>query len=154
MRVTEDLYCITSVNHIGVAQDLVDAGQHPLASYLAGLAVECMLRAYSHRIAGEFDARHDLRLWYKRSKFDVFVPASRSDEISLAIALVIGQWNNSQRYYSLELLRAEWKSAGLSRSIRGDFVKECTHQLVDAAWTIVSLGEEQWKNSFTKSKSY
>ncbi len=154
MKVTEDSYRIAAVNHIGVAQDLVDSGQYSLASYLAGLAVECMLRAYSHRTAGEFEARHDLRLWYKRSKFDVFVPASRSDETSTAIALVIGQWNNSQRYYSLELLRAEWKFAGLSRGIRGDFVKECTHQLVDAAWTIVLLGEEQWKNSFTKSKNY
>ena len=152
MKVTEDSYRIAAVDHIGVAQDLYEYGQYPIAAYLAGLAVECMLRAYSHRLPGDFDARHDLRLWYRRSRFDVFVPETRKSDIGSALTIVASYWNNSQRYYSVQLLRAEWKNAELDRGIRGDYVKEITRRLVDAAWEVVTLGEEQWKNSLRKSK--
>ena len=154
MKVTEDSYRAAAVAHIDAAEDLAEAKQYPLASYVAGLAVECMLRAYSSRLEGTFDARHDLRLWYQRSKFDAIVPVSRVDEISSALVTVASQWNNSQRYYSVELLRAEWKNAELDRGIRGDAGKELTRRLVSAAWEIVTLGEQQWKNSLRKSKDY
>lgn len=154
MKVTEESYRIAAINHVSAAQDLVEEAQYPLAAYLSGLAVECMLRAYSHRINSAFDARHDLRLWYQRCKFDAIIPEDRAEDISSALALVVAQWNNSQRYYSAELLRAEWKRAELDRGIRGNFVKERTRRIVDAAWEIVTLGEEQWKNSLRKSKSY
>jgi len=154
MKVTEDSYRIAAINHASTAQDLVDNGRYPIAAYLAGLAVECMLRAYSHRIIGEFDARHDLRLWFRRSKFESVVPTIRADETDQAFTTVAAQWSNSQRYYSVELLRAEWKAAELDRGIRGDFVKERTRRLVNASWKIVRLGEEQWQNSLRKSKSY
>lgn len=154
MKVTEDAYRIAAVSHVSVAQDLIEEEQYPLAAYLSGLSVECMLRAYSHRINDVFDARHDLRLWYQKCKFDAIIPESRTEQISSALALVVAQWNNSQRYYSVELLRAEWKHAELDRGIRGNFVKERTRRMVDAAWEIVTLGEQQWKNSLRKSKNY
>jgi len=153
MKVTEDSYRIAAGNHASIAQNLVDSGQYPLASYLAGLAVECMIRAYSYRIVGEFDARHDLRLWYRRSRFDAFVPENRRVDLVSAFTIIVARWNNSQRYYSVELLKAEWKSAELDRGVRGDFVKERTRQLTDAASTIVALGETQWKNSLRRSKN-
>ena len=153
MKVTEDSYRVAAVDHIDAAEDLAEAKQYPLACYVAGLAVECMLRAYSYRLEGEFEARHDLRLWYRRSKFDAIVPSSRVDEVSSALVTVASHWNNSQRYYSAELLKAEWKNAELDRGVRGDVVKELTRRLVSAAWEIVTLGEKQWKNSWQKSKA-
>ena len=154
MKVTADSYRTAAVNHIGSSQDLVEAKQYPLAAYVAGLSVECMLRAYSQHVSATFDARHDLRVWYQRSRFDAIVPTSRALEVGSSITVVATHWSNSQRYYSVELLRAEWKNDELDRGIRGDLVKELTRRLVDAAWEIVTLGEEQWVNSLRKSKSY
>lgn len=154
MKVTAQSYREAALSRASTAQDLYEQKNSVAASYLAGLAVECTLRAYAHRAEKPFDARHDLWNWYQKSGFESVVPSSRRADISIALGLVVSHWNNSQRYYSLELLRAEWKNAELDRGVRGDFVKELTRRLVDAAWEIVTLGEEQWENSLRKLKSY
>lgn len=152
MKVTAESYRLASLSHIDVAQSLLEKKEFVLASYLAGLSVECMLRAYAHRVDSIFDGKHDLQNWLKKSRFDAVVPDDRQKDISADLSLVVSQWNNSQRYYSLELLRAELKSARLDRGIQGDFVKKLTRRLVSAALEIVTLGEEQWKNSLKQSQ--
>ena len=150
MKVTEKSYHEASISHIDAAQSLLDQRQFVLASYTAGLSVECMLRAYAHRVDSTFNGKHNLEIWLKKSRFEAAVPDDRQNDISAALGIVVSQWNNSQRYYSVELLKAEWHSAELDRGIKGDPVKELTRRLVNAALEIVTLGEEQWKNSFKR----
>lgn len=150
MKVTEDSYRIAAANHVLSAQSLLEARQYPLANYLAGLSVECMLRAYSsYRNAG-FDARHDLRLRYEKSDLDAIVSANQRAEVSVALGVVFAQWNNSQRYYSAALYRSEIKQELLNRGIKGDPAKEVTRRTVDAALVIVVIGEAQWMNFLKK----
>jgi len=153
MKVTEQSYREASLSHIDVAQSLLEPRQFVLASYLSGLSVECMLRAYAHRVDSTFNGKHDLEIWLKKSRFDAIVPDGRQNDVGVALSTVVSQWSNSQRYYSVELLRADWKSAGLDRGIKGDPVKELTRRLVNAALEIVTLGEEQWKNSLKRSQN-
>lgn len=153
MKVTEKSYHEAAISHIDVAQSLLDQKQFVLASYIAGLSVECMLRAYAHRVSNTFNEKHNLEVWLKKSRFDAVVPHDRQNDISAALGLIVSQWSNSQRYYSVELLRSEWHSAELDRGIKGDPVKELTQRLVDAALEIVTLGEEQWKNSLKRSQN-
>ena len=151
MKVTAQSYREAAVTHVQAAQNLLDARQYPVANYLAGLSVECILRAYSNHLDATFDARHDLRRWYEKSGLESVVSTKQRAEISTALSIVSSQWNNSQRYYSIELYRAEIKQAKLDRSIKGDPVKEVTRRTVDAALEIVVVGEAQWKNFLKKS---
>jgi len=154
VKVNEQAYREASLGHIYVAQNLLEQNQFLVASYLAGLSVECMLRAYAYRVDSAFNARHKLDEWYKKSHFDAVVPEDRQKDIGAALSLVVSQWNNSQQYYSLELLKSSWKSAELDRGIKGDFVKELTRRLVNAALEIVTLGEAQWKNWLKRSGDF
>ncbi len=153
MKVTGQSYRKAALDHVDVAQSLLEQKQFALVSYLAGLSVECMLRAYAHRVDQTFDGKHNLQVWFRKSRFDAVIPDGRQKEIGAALSLVVSQWNNSQRYYSLDLLKSEWKSAGLDRGIKGDFAKELTRRLVSAALDLVTIGEEQWKNSLKRSQN-
>lgn len=61
MKVTAESYLEAAMAHVEATRTLLENHQFPLSNYLAGLAVECLLRAYSHRLDDTFDARHDLR---------------------------------------------------------------------------------------------
>ena len=150
MKVTAQSYREAAVADVQAAQNMLDTRQYPLANYLAGLSVECMLRAYSNYLDDSFDARHDLRRWYEKSGLEAIVSAKQRAEVSIALSIVSAQWNNSQRYYSAELYRAEIKQAQLDRGIKGDPVKEVTRRTVDAALEIVVIGEAQWMNFLKK----
>lgn len=150
MKFTAEAYHEASLEHIDSARELLDQKRFALANYIAGVAVECIFRAYSLRLGGGFDCRHDLKLWYDAAKFDNIVPANRRELISLSEGIICTHWSNSQRYCSIEFLRAYFKLAGLDRGMRGDFVKELTRQTVEAAFEIVTLGDRQWKSSSKK----
>ena len=150
MKFTAEAYHEVSLEHIDSARELLDQKQYALANYIAGVAVECILRADSFRLDTSFDCRHDLRLWYDAAKFDNIVPADRRELISLSEGIVYTHWSNSQRYCSINFLRAYFKLAGLDRGIRGEFVKELTRKTVEAAFEIVTLGDRQWKISSKK----
>lgn len=150
MKVTEESYRESALAQIEVAQSLIAQRQYPLANYLAGLSVECMLRAYGSRTDTSFDARHDLRRWYEKSSLEEAVSEGQRQSISTALSIVASHWNNSQRYYSVEIYRAEIKQALLDRGIKGDPVKEITRRTVNASLEIVIVGDAQWKNYLRK----
>ena len=55
-------YKIAAEEHVSAARELYVRQRYVLAHYVAGLAVECMLRAYRGRIDPVFYGRHDLYL--------------------------------------------------------------------------------------------
>ncbi len=57
------------MERMGQAQHLYRQGEgyYALAMYTAGLAVECLLRAYLVQRKAEFESRHDLLLLFKES---------------------------------------------------------------------------------------
>jgi len=67
MDFTADHYFDASVERMSQAQHLYREGEgyYALAMYAAGLAVECLLRAYMVKRKREFESRHDLLLLFK-----------------------------------------------------------------------------------------
>jgi hypothetical protein len=133
-----------------VAQSLYDRDQFVLANYVAGLSTECVLRAYRHMIDPEFDARHDLGLLFKQSKFNAVVPESRRVQVAAALVVAVGLWSNDHRFLSERALRVKWKRKKFDRGVKGDFVKERTRQLVNAASEIVTVGVTRWTSYFAR----
>ncbi len=137
-------YRAAAAEHVTVASELYDLKQYVLANYVAGVATECIFRAYRHKIDPEFDARHDLLRLYKISKFVEVVPAARVEEYAAHVGTVAVQWSNNHRYRAEKALRTYLKRAQLDRGMKGDFLKELTRRCVNAATEIVIFGVQKW----------
>lgn len=115
-----------------------------MAHYVAGLAVECILRAYRYRIDPAFTARHDLRALYAESRFGERLAPEDAQRILAALAEVITRWSNSHRYRSEAALREYLRRAGLNG--KGKFVKESSRRIVNAALMLVDQGALRWND--------
>jgi HEPN domain-containing protein len=144
MAIDAETYRAAAKEHVTAARVLYDNGHFALAHYVAGLAVECILRAYRARVDGEFDSRHDLKRLSDLAKFAQVVPQRREEAIGVAFAVVLAQWSNEHRFRSVAALRKYLTRLGLYRGVKGDFVKECTRRIVNAASEIVALGVTRW----------
>ena len=145
-----ETYRDAATEHVTVARELYDSDRLVLANYVAGLAVECMLRAYRLKIDPEFDSRHDIDKLYKLARFADVIPSSEVEEVGAALGDVIALWSNENRFLSYAALRRRWTKRKLYKGIRGDFVKERVRRLVNAASQIVTTGAVRW-NSSTES---
>src|SRR3989337_1547606 len=69
MDFTADHYFRSGMERMSQAQNLYREGEncYALAMYAAGLAVECLLRAYMVKRKREFESCHDLLLLFKES---------------------------------------------------------------------------------------
>lgn len=72
--------------HVLAAQDLWQAQDYVLGIYAAGLAVEALFRGYCAKRSREFDARHDLQEWARKSGFDGLVPNGEFERYSVALS--------------------------------------------------------------------
>lgn len=142
------VYRDAAIEHITVARELYETGRYVLANYVAGLAVECMLRAYRYRIDPNFDARHDVERLFKLAKFNDLVPAADIGALSAALGDVLAYWSNDHRFLSLAALQKRWADRGLYRGIKGSVVKELVRRTLNAAERIVATGAARWKSSF------
>jgi hypothetical protein len=142
-----EVYRAAGEEHVTAARELHETRRHVLSHYVAGLAVECLFRAYRFRLDPEFDARHDLRELYRASEFDTIIPDGVKPEVSAALGEVVSRWNNDFRFRSEASLRNYLRKAGLNHGVRGDFVKESSRRIVEAALVIVNLGVSQWNRS-------
>ena len=108
-KVTEEnyaeIYRDAAQEHIVLAKELHDSGRYVMAHYLAGLAAECMLRAYHYRLNPVFSGRHDLQLLYREAQFDAIVPPDEKEKVNAALTEIARRWSNSHRYRSEEALR-------------------------------------------------
>jgi hypothetical protein len=122
--------------------------QYGLAMYVAGLAAECMLRAY-HAPDRAFDERHDVAQLFRRCDSERLGSRARA-RLRGPIQTVHLLWQNRYRYFSEDRLRSHLRSMRQhERGIRGkaDFVKVRCSELVDACVRIVTVGEERWTSN-------
>jgi hypothetical protein len=141
------VYRDAAAEHVLAAAELYDDGRYVLAAYVAGLSVECILRGYRIMIDPEFDSRHELTRLYELAKFGDIVPSSHSEKITVLLGQVVQLWSNEYRFFSADALRKRWVRQKLFERVKGDFVKERTRQLVNAASEIVAIGVARWKTS-------
>lgn len=145
-----ETYRDAAVQHAAVARELYDLSRYAESNYLAGLAVECILRGYRVMIDPEFDARHDIDKLYRLARFADVVPESAVIELSARMGDVVSLWSNDHRYLDDSALRKRWAKRKLYEGIKGDFVKERVRQLVNAASQVVTMGAARWKHSFKR----
>jgi len=142
-----DVYRAAAEEHITSLGDLYKSRRYVLAHYVAGLAVECMLRAYRCRWDSTFHERHDLRELARQGRFLDVVPSQRASAIGAALGEVVTRWENQHRFRSGDALRDFLLGRAFDRRIKGDFVKESARRIINAAIELVTLGAMQWKRS-------
>lgn len=121
--------------HQAALRDLPEEPSHyPLAYYLAGLAVECLFRAYTELVGGEHDA------------------------LLADVGDVWTRWLNNHRYRSLSSLKNFLNANELyrlegSRSIKGDSDRVVRYNwdvLLEASLRLLNAGINRWQLSKTK----
>lgn len=137
-------YLAAALEHQSSLDLLYQRRQYVLAMYVAGLAVECVFRAYIQRRTNEFDSRHNLYELARTSSFVDRVPLSHVAEYTRAVSEVAGRWANSHRYRSSAAMQAYLKRMKLDRGIRGDALKENARRIINAANALVELGATLW----------
>ena len=154
MPSTVDTYRSAAREHLARAQELFSSEgttDYYLAHYLAGLAVECHLRAYLLRVTREFNSRHDLNRLATESGFYKIVPAVQVSDFSTKLGLLNLRWRSDHRFYSerqflayMSDIRAEFSTPGAR--VDGDRKKNLSRTVLNLAHEIINQGEAQWGN--------
>ena len=144
-KLSGDDYIDGASERIGSAYAMYAEDRFADTIYLAGVAVECVLRAFASDEADEFEARHDLHRLMKAATLERFVGEKQRQSISAALGEVWVRWKNNYRYVAERRLRSEIKRLQLDRGIKGDPLKENARVALENGFTIVSKGTFQWK---------
>ncbi len=159
MDFTADHYFRASLERMTQAQYLYRGGEghYALSMYAAGLAVECLLRAYMVKRKREFESRHDLLLLFKESGIldpspDRLKARGLTDSQVLehektmwsSVNEVFLLWRNNYRFASEERLLAHLKKMKLYHRAKGGVLKARAADLLEAAERFVAKGLLQW----------
>ena len=145
MKISGDNYIDGASERIGAAYGMYASSRFVDAIYLAGVAVECILRAFAIEETDEFEGRHDLSRLMKAATLERFIGEKQRQAISAALGEVWTRWKNNYRYVGDDRLRSELKRLQLDRGIKGDALKENARMVLENAFTIVNKGTFQWK---------
>jgi HEPN domain-containing protein len=145
----ERVYFEAAQERIEEARLLFEQGRYVLASYMAGVAVECLFHAYRMRAGAEDMARHDLRQYAELGRFFDGMPRTQRDALTALLSVVVERWQNNHRYRSAPAMRDYvirnrlHVTAGRSTT-RRDVVEYNAEVLLGAAEEIVRVGVERW----------
>ena len=161
MDFTADHYYRASVERMSQAQYLFREGRegyYALAMYAAGLAVECLLRAYIVKRKREFESRHDLLLLFKESGILDVDPEKLKAKGLTAEQIQVHQktlwssvndvfilWQNNYRFASEAHLLAHLKKMKLYQKAKGSLLKAKAYDLLKAAQEFIDKGVLQWQ---------
>jgi hypothetical protein len=126
--------------------------------YAAGLAVECLLRAYLLKRKRSFESRHDLLLLFRESGILRVDPErlkakGLTDEqirehqtiLWSSVNDVAVLWKNNYRFASEARLLAHLKKLKLHQRAKGDLLKARAYDLLKAAQRFIEKGVLQWR---------
>ena len=145
-RIGEQTYLAAAREHADLAPKLCTEGHYVAAHYSAGLAVECLLRAYRMRIDPQFDSRHQLDNLRKAARFYADIPAERQPDTAAAMSEVVQLWRNDHRFRSSASLR-KWvnRQAAFSWVKNKDVLKMSARRITNAALVVISEGIRRWR---------
>lgn len=146
MKITAEHYLDASRSRADTARRLHEAQRYSASIYFAGIAVECLLRAYVVRRDPRFDSRHDLMYLFKRSGIEEFITPEDRIHIGAWLGEVWSKWKNDYRYASDDRLRTEFKRLQHDRDIKGDYLKENSRRVLEAALQLRTKGELRWNS--------
>ena len=144
--ITSQVYVVAAEEHVTAAFKLLELREFVLAHYVAGLALECIVRAYRTRMTRVFDERHDLYELARAAGFFSLFPPHRTESLSAAFGTVVAQWINTHRFRSEDSLRKFLTERKLFSGIKGDLLYGRTRLIVNAAFDLVTLGVVEWES--------
>lgn len=144
--ITPYVYVVAAEEHATAAFKLLEEREFVLAHYVAGLAVECIVRAFRTRKSRVFDERHDLYELARAAGFFDMFPPHRTESLTAAYGTVVAQWINTHRFRSEDALRKFLTERQLFKGIKGDLLYGRTRMIVNAAFDIVTFGVIEWKS--------
>jgi HEPN domain-containing protein len=162
MRFDERQYFRAATERMNQARILyARSDSYAIAMYTAGVAVECMLRAFKRVRTSEFDERHDLLRLFAQSHMlrlneEVMTNRGATDKLKFAQDLranvndVHTLWANDYRYASEGRLKSELTARKLYRGVKGDVLKASAYKLLNAAEKLIERGAEIWTNLVKK----
>jgi hypothetical protein len=131
---------------MGDATQLKRVERYSFAMYAAGVAAECMLRAFRHQDR-EHAAHHDVVAHFG------LCDGERLGERALTklrgpVQTVHLLWLNNFRYSHEERLRKYLNDLKYYERVKkgSDTLKVACIELIDAALGIVTVGDERWRN--------
>jgi hypothetical protein len=142
---TPDGYRLAALERLAEATALRRDGRYVLAMYVAGVAAECMLRAWHHPDL-PFDERHDAVRLFQACDLDRLGDSARR-RLRAPVESIHLLWSNAYRYAHEAQVRAHLHEAGLDRGVhrRADRLKVKCSELMDACTEVVVVGEDRWR---------
>lgn len=139
-------YRSAALERIGDALELRRLERYAFAMYAAGVAVECMLRAFRHPDL-EHQAHHDVVALFAACEADRLGERARA-KLRGPVQTVHLLWLNNFRYSHEQRLRQHLNDIKYyTRVKRGsDTLKVACIELMDAALEVVTVGDERWRN--------
>lgn len=145
MRIEATDYVDAAKERLAEANLLYEKAHYALALYIAGVAMESLLRAYIFRLEPKLEAAHNLRMLFNASRLHAFITQPEHKQIGTAVTDLFKRWRNDLRYTSNDRLRRRLKRDKLDRGIRGDFLKENCRLAIAAATIVIKIGVPKWK---------
>ena len=142
-------YLETSGARMETARRLHASSRYSAAIYFAGVAIECLLRAFITRRTSQFDERHDLLQLYNKSQLEAFIEPEHQRRAEAWLGEVWSRWKNNYRYASDGRLRSEFRRLGHNRGIKGDFLKENSRRVVESGYGLWAFGERRWHSNIS-----
>ncbi|HVW29463.1 MAG TPA: hypothetical protein VHC69_29055 [Polyangiaceae bacterium] len=139
-------YHNAALERIGDALQLKRLDRYPFAMYAAGVAVECMLRAFRHPDR-EHAAHHDVVHHFALCDHDRLGDRART-RLRGPVQTVHLLWLNNFRYSDESRLRKHLNELKYYERVKrgSDTLKVACIELMDAAFDIVTVGDERWRN--------
>jgi HEPN domain-containing protein len=122
------------------AAALLDAGRFACAIWVAGVAMECLFRAYHRRSSDRLDTGHDLKQLFRESGFSDHVAPRHVVRMANSISEVAKHWKHRYRYDP---------SAAVQRSVRARTSAEFrrrAQRIVNEAQEVVAHGVSRWQS--------
>lgn len=144
MKLSADDYRRAALERIEAARRLFEEHLYAECVYLAGVATECILRAYRVRVDPEFDSRHDLPELLRASNLESLIPSKRRKDVAAALGDVWVRWKNDYRYASSDMLAKALRKHGLFAGLRGNQLKANASTILESSYQIVNIGVGRW----------
>ncbi len=100
MRIEAVDYVDAAKERLAEANLLYEKAHYALALYVAGVAVESLLRAYIFRLEPKLEAAHNLEQLLNVSNLRYIVTPDESQQLYQAIVALYRRWRNDLRYTS------------------------------------------------------
>ena len=146
-KFTAHSYRDAAQEHLNQARFLHhNAMQYYLAHYVAGVAMECILRAHGRLADDEFTGRHDLSQLAARANYFRLAREARRPAYVALVGEANLRWRSSHRYATEAQLLSYLNGTQIDQRIRGDRLKYNSKRMYELAEQIVGLGVLAWNS--------